>query len=223
MYPFLEEVCLNLLDVPSKQKVSIINSLNENLKTIKLVFFQPISFLLCIGTRFANLETLDVGFTSDRFNVPYKHHIEHCKYFDKLHNKNLIAFRNLKKFKLNICNIIERLYYPLLLCETVVTILRYCEKTLTSFELEYYNFDSVKVMVDFICSRNMPLEFISFKAVYLLTDRDVMKFAKAFNGSELSIQIEGCYHVTAQGLKAVLSYIEENNLKIKIKHDKTLD
>ena len=245
-YSFLEEVQLNLFDVPSEQKVSIIENLNKNLKSLKLVYFQPISFLLHVGTKLNKLETLDVWYVKEKFNVcvrPNVRRVKPCTYFDKLNNESLVAFKNLKCFKIKTCNRV-RGTFPLLL-ETILTVLKYCQTTLTRFHLKSYWFDDVNKIVDFICSINMPLKVLKFKKICYLTDEDLMKLVKVMNSSELNIRLESanggvekfakvikstelvikikeCRLVTPQGLQNVLSYIEENNLGIKIKHDKVL-
>ena len=91
----------------------------------------------------------------------------------------------------------------------------------------------------------MPLKVLSFKGVHFLTEKHIMKIVKLFKSSELAlkfdstndgvvkfakvikstqlvIKIKKCCQVKPQGLKNVLNYIEENNLSIKIKHDKVL-
>ena len=239
-YSFVEEVQLNLFDVPRKQKVSIINNLSKNLKTLQLVFFQPISFLLYIGKRLENLETLDVWYISEKFYVcvcPNEHSVKQCTYFDKLINERLVAFESLKCFKISICNH-DHNFNPLLL-KTILTVLKCSQKTLTSFHLDDYKFDDVSKIIDFVCSENMPLKFISLKEVKFLTVHDIMKIAKVMNSSDLTmkikltdggvvkfakfiknvelfIKIEGCRQITSQDMKVVFSYIKNNNLNIKI-------
>ena len=244
-YSLLEEVQLNLFDVPCERKVSIIDNLNENLKILKLVFFQPISFLLYVGKRLKNLETLDVGYGSEKFLLGSVCPIEHCvkksTFFDKLNNESLVAFKQLKCFKICICNY-DHDFNPLLL-KTIFTVLECCQTSLTSFYLLNYEFDDVNQIVDFICSRNMPLKVLSFKAVHFLTEKHIMKIAKLIKSSELAlkfdstedgvvkfakvikstqlvIKIKKCYQIKPQDLENVLNYIKENNLSIEVKHDK---
>ena len=50
----IEMAELNLLDINDKQKMSVVDNFNKNLKNLRLVFFQPISFLLYVGKRFVS-------------------------------------------------------------------------------------------------------------------------------------------------------------------------
>ena len=214
-YCFLEEIQLNLLDVPSKEKVSIINSLNKKLKSLKLIFFQPISFLLYIGTKFKNLETLEVVYASKKINLSYCHKfIKKCTYFDKLQNKNLVAFKKLKRLKLDLITY-EEDCNPLLL-KTVLSILECCHTTLGRFQFENYCFEDVEQIIGYICSKNMPLKYISFREIKCLTDKDVMKIVNLNSCNGCYIEIYNCFRITPPGIKAVLSFIEENNLNIEI-------
>lgn len=71
------------------QITKLFKCLNKNLISIKLTFFQPISFLLYIGKKFENLQTLDVGFFGEEFNS------EEGMNFTKLNGKSLSVFKNL--------------------------------------------------------------------------------------------------------------------------------
>ena len=180
------------------------------MKSIEIVFFQPISFLLYIGKRFRNLETLKVGFLGKDIGN------KDSKYFDGLHKMNLTMFRKLTCFKLH-CNWIYP-PYPLNL-NTMLTILNGCQNTLTKFELECYRFSDVKKIIDFICSKNMPLKYISFKLVHFINNKDLMKLVKLKCCGERLIIIKRCWPVTRLGIVAALVYINQNNLKIRIKYN----
>ena len=204
----LEEAELNLFGAPNKQKKSIIKNLNKNLKSLKLTFLNPISFLLYIGKTFKQLQTLHVGFFGKEFNV------DQSKYFSKLNEMNITVFRNLKRFKFFCDDMCKPC--PLIL-NTILTILNGCHKTLTHFELEFYNFADVNEIVDIICSKNMPLRCISFKFLRVLSDASVMKLARLNNNNELQIQMKECGgRLTRNGIKAALTYIEQNRLNKEI-------
>ena len=62
----------------------------------------------------------------------------------------------------------------------------------------------------------MPLKYVSFKEIKCLTDKDVMKIVNLVSCNECYIEIYNCFRITPPGIKAVLSFIEENNLNIEI-------
>ena len=216
-FTLIEEAVLSLLDISNKQKKSIADNLNENLKILKLVFFQPISFLLYIGKRFKHLQKLDVAFlvkkSFQRHAKGNELEVKHTKGFDKLNNMNLVVFENLKSFSL-FCNNVKETY-PLLL-DTILTVLKGCQKTLTFFELKFCSFPDVKEIVNFISSTNMALKHISFYSVDFLTDKNVMQIVKANVNDKLLLQIRSCKNVTCEGINAVLNHITQNNLKMKV-------
>ena len=215
-FSFLEKAELNLLDIPDKQKQSIIKNLNESLKILKLTFFQPISFLLYVGRRFPNLQSLYVAFLGNKLYVnagDNKIDVEQTAYFDILNDMNLVVFTKLKSFSF-FCNNIQQPTH--LLLDTILTVLNGCQQTLTTFELKFYSFVSIKEIVDYICFKKAPLEFINFKAVQFLTDEDIMQIVQLNNNDKLFLKIEGCKKVTNEGVQAVMNYIAQNNLKKKI-------
>ena len=136
MNQFIENAQINLLDIPDKQKLSTINNLNGNLKSLKLLFCQPVSFLLYIGKVLKNLDTLDVVFlgntiVKNSFNKECS--IKPSKYFDKfLSDNNLDLFRNFKIFKFTIRSSIQ-VSSPLVL-ETILSRWKGCKEKLTTFE-----------------------------------------------------------------------------------------
>ena len=205
---FLEEIELSLLKISDKQKKKVIKSLNQRLKSFKIVFVQPINFLLYIGKRFENLQTLEVAFLGIT-NISSKY----SKYFNRLSKGNLLIFQNLKYFKLD-CNWIAK-PCPFLL-STILTILTGCQKTLITFKLERYLFSDVEKIVDFIYSKKISLEYISFKYVGCLVDKDVMKLAKLENCKGMLIKIDYCQRITRNGITASLEHISQNNLNKRI-------
>ena len=205
---FLEEIELSLLKISDKQKKKVIKSLNQRLKSFKIVFVQPINFLLYIGKRFENLQTLEVAFLGIT-NISSKY----SKYFNRLSKGNLLIFQNLKYFKLD-CNRIAK-PCPFLL-STILTILTGCQKTLITFKLERYLFSDVEKIVDFIYSKKISLEYISFKYVGCLVDKDVMKLAKLENCKDMLIKIDYCQRITRNGITASLEHISQNNLNKRI-------
>ena len=213
----LEEVELHLLDISNKQKISIIEALNKSLKTIDLTLFQPISFLLYIGKRFKSLQKLNVAFLAKNYyNIlgkSNKLYVKHTKFFDELNGMDLVVFRNLKSFSF-FCNSIKKTY-PFLL-KTILTILKGCQETLTSFELTYYNFADVKQIIDFICSKKIPLEFINFSGVEFLTDEDIIRIVQLNSSDELILKIYECPKITRYGENSVFNYISRNKLHKKV-------
>ena len=137
----LEEAELNLFGAPNKQKKSIIKNLNKNLKSLKLTFLQPISFLLYIGKKFKKLQALHVRLFANNFEI------DESKYFSKLNDMNITVFRNLRRFKF-FCD--DQCKPCPLILNTILTILKGCHETLTHFELEVYKFDDVNEIVNTI-------------------------------------------------------------------------
>ena len=206
----LEEVELNLINVSNKQKMSIVKNLNSNIKSLTIVFYHPASFLLYIGTRFKNLQTLDVSLagkdTDDKQN----------RFFNYLMDANLSVFVNLKSLKFNICNYMPK--PPRSLLSTFLTILKGCQNTLTSLDIEFYNFEDIKKIVDFLCSHKMPLKFLTFKFSHHLTSTDVMRIVKFYKDEELLIKIYDCDEITYRKLRPAQRYIRQNNLKLRLKN-----
>ena len=62
-------------------------------------------------------------------------------------------------------------------------------KTLTKFKLEMYTFTDVKEIVNFICSKNMPLKCIKFGYVDYLTDEHVSQIVKLECCDDVKIKI----------------------------------
>ena len=203
----LKEIELSLFRISNKQKKPIIKSLNKNLINLKIVFFQPINFLLYIGKRFESLQGLEVAFLGKIRSQ------RHSKSFDKLNKKNMLVFQNLKYFKLN-CNGIEE-PCPFML-NTILTILGGCQKALTSFKLKFYTFPDLKEIVNFLCSKNMSLKFIKFNMVDYLSDADILKIVKLESCDYVKIKIESCGRITENGITASLAYISQNNLNKEI-------
>ena len=206
---FLEEIELNLLHISGKLIKSIIKSLNKNLINFKIFFRQPINFLLYIGKRFESLQRLEVAFLG-RTSCHYKR----SKKYDKLNKKKMFVFKNLKYFKLY-RNWLVYDTDPFML-DTILKILKGCQKTLTSFELEFYTLPDIKEIVNFICSKNMPLKHIKFKFVYYLTHADVLKIVKLKKYDGVVIILEDCGRITVNEYEALLKYVSQNNLKKKI-------
>ena len=209
----MEEAELNFLFVSNHKKMSIINNLSQNLVSLKITFAEPISILLHIGSRFKNLQHLSVVYLSKgNWNI-----VETDINFSRFNEMDLRGFGNLKTFKL--CY--NWVYTPdPLLLSTILTILKGCQKTLTSFTLEFYKFANIEKILDFICSKRFPLKVLSFKCVKLLSDTDIMRIVKVYKSNELFIQILCCLKVTTQGYNAAMKYINENNLNIKILFDR---
>ena len=195
--------------------MSIINNFNENLKNLKLLFFQPVIFLLFVGKRFKHLETLEVGFLSNTIHHinDIQYSIKPSKYFDKLLNDtNLDTFRNLKSFSFTTCIYIQ--YPDPLVLKTILLILKGCQDTLTSFEFVDYKGD-VKELIDFICFKNIPLKYLKFKLIAFLTKADIMKILKRKNNNDLLINIEQCPCISSYYMQIIKDYIKQNSLKIK--------
>ena len=205
---FVESVELNLLEIPDKLKKPIVKSLNPNLINLKLMFFHPINFLLYVGRRFENLQTLEVAFVGMLFSSR-----KYSKSFNNLNEKNLLIFQNLKCLTFH-CNWIRK-PRPFLL-NTILTILNGCQKTLTKFKLEMYTFADVKEIVNFICSKNMPLKCIKFGYIDYLTDEHVSQIVKLECCDDVKIKIVYCGSVTRNGITASLEYISRNNLRKQI-------
>ena len=201
----LEEAELNFLNIPYVQKKSVVKSLNRNLKSIKITLFQPISFLLYIGKKFENLQTLDVGIFDENFTV---------EHLTKKNNKNFSLFKNLTTFRF-LCNSPYK-HCPCLL-DTILTILNRSQKTLEFFELKFYNWSAdVSKIISFICSKNIPLKCISLMVVKLF-NVDIMNIVKLNKNKELIIKLYNCGgEYNRAGIKAALPYIEQNNLNKQI-------
>ena len=215
-YSEIEKAELNLLHLTDKQKKSVINNLNENLKALKLTFYQPICFLLYVGKRFQELQTLEVRLLSNIFNGFKTFNLERSRHFDKLNNKNLSAFENLKRFKF-VTNWNGK-HVPFLI-NTILNVLKSSQKTLISFELERYYYADIKKIVDCIClmlSRSMQLKELSFQYVDYINYSDIKQIAEANKNNELLIKITYCNRVSRNGIESVIDYINNNNLKCKI-------
>ena len=208
----LEEAELNLIDLTNNQKKSVVKALNVNLKKLKIVFQEPINFLLYIGKKFENLHTLEVVFLGSK---------KENQYFDKLNKSDLSMFTSLKNFKFN-CHRIK--CSPSMLLDTILNILNSSRKVLNSFVLENYYLVDVDKIVDFFWYASINLQFISFKFVTCIKDEHIMKLVKNHSSdNEFVIKIESCVRITVPGLKDVISYIEEKNLKVKVNHDKNFE
>ena len=206
----VESVELNLLEIPDKLKKPIVKSLNPNLINLKLMFFNPINFLLYVGKRFENLQTLEVAFVGQFFSSR-----EYSKTFNNLNEKNLLIFQNLKCFTFH-CNWSVR-PRPFLL-NTILTILNGCQKTLKKFKLEMYTYADVNEIVNFICSKNIPLTYIKFGYIDHLTDEHVLQIVKLECCDEVKIKIKYCGTVTRNGIAASLEYISQNNMRKQIEY-----
>ena len=210
---------INFLDVPDKQKKAVIKNLNKHLLILKLTFFQPINFLLYVGKKLKHLQMLVVGYIGNNVTVNFmagKVLIDRSKHFDELSDNNLFVFRNLKRFVFTICNYPYDQTQPFLL-ETILTILKGCQKTLVNFELKFYKFPDVEKIIDYIYCKKMPLKYIRFCHLDSLTAADVMKLAKLNNGNEVLIEIDQCSKkITDEDKQSVLSYISENNLNNEV-------
>ena len=205
-----------MCNVSDKQKKSVINNLNENLKALKLTFYQPICFLLYVGKRFQELQTLEVRLLSNIFNGFKTFNLERSRHFDKLNNKNLSAFENLKRFKF-VTNWNGK-HVPFLI-NTILNVLKSSQKTLISFELERYYYADIKKIVDCIClmlSRSMQLKELSFQYVDYINYSDIKQIAEANKNNELLIKITYCNRVSRNGIESVIDYLNNNNLKCKI-------
>ena len=135
--------------------------------------------------------------------------IKPSSYFDKLNDSNLLVFRNLTSFAFTVCNYPDS--SPPFLLETILTVLRGCQKTLTSFKLKCYKFADIEKIVDSICN-NVHLKYIRFYRLESLTAAHVIKLAKLNNGNKVLIKIEECSSkITRQDEQDVLSYIIKNN------------
>ena len=208
----LEEVELNLIEISDKQKLEIIHSLNNNLKHFKVLFCQPFNFIVYIGKRFKNLQTLDVAYLCKDPTIS-----KDSKYFDKLNRSNVVVFSELKCLKLHFTWRFDRKGFfdkapsiPLRL-NTIFTILKGCQKSLTCFELHSYYYNDVKRIIDAIFSQNVVLERITFDFVYQLGDEDILNIVKFENCDNLKIKLVNCWKVTEEGISAALAYIELKN------------
>ena len=197
----LEEAEISLLDVPDEQKMLIIKNLNKNLKSLIIVFYQPVNFLLYIGKKMKNLEVLNV-------EILYKESIVYQKgCFHELEHLNLVVFKKLKHFRF-------ASHWTKRLKSTILTILEGSRYTLTSFELVCYFKSDIDEIVDFICSKNVSLEFLHFNTTMFLTDSDLMKTVKLHNNPKLVIKVSGwCKKLTREGVNKVKSFIKQNKLK----------
>ena len=204
----LKEVELNFLDVPDVQKESIIDSLNENLRSLSLVFFQPISFLLHIGRRFKNLQNLNVCYLGNHSCGSFK--VEQTNYFDGLNELKLSVFRNLKEFSF-FCGYFFQKPVPFMM-KTILTILKGCKKTLTEFVLKYCDSPDYIEVIDFICSNKLPLKKLSFKSVHYLTGADIMRIVNLDSCPDLILKIVECKKISRIDRDAVLSHIAHNGL-----------
>ena len=212
----IEKAELNLLHITDKQKKSVINNLNENLKSLKLTFYQPICFLLYVGEMFQKLQTLQVRFLSNLKNGFKIFNLERSRHFDKLNNKKLSAFENLKSFKF-VTNWSGK-HVPFLI-DTILNVLKNSQKTLTSFELEHYCYADIKKIIDCIClmlSRNMQLKELNFHYVSYLNYSDIRQIADANKDNELIIKITDCKRVSRNGIASVIDYLNKNHLTCKI-------
>ena len=136
--------------------------------------------------------------------------------FNKFTQANHSVFKNLKHFRFY-CNWIRK-PNPLLF-STIMAVLDGCQETLAKFELEFYDFSDFEEIVDFICSKSMPLKLISFRYVKFFTNIDLMRIAKLNISVEQVIKIEKCWKITPRGIEAASLYIEQNDLKKKIVQD----
>ena len=200
----LEEVELNFIDVPDLQKESIVDSLNENLRSLSLVFFQPISFLLHIGRRFKDLQSLNVCYLDEGCkNLA----VERTNYFDGLNKLNLSVFRSLKEFSF-FCNFLSE---PIpFLMSTILTILKGCKETLSKFILKWYTYADYIEIIDFICLNKLPLKKLVFKHVNCLTRADIIRIVNLDSCPDLILEIEECGKICRTDKDAILTHVAHN-------------
>ena len=215
----LEEIELNLIEISDNQKVEIIESLNKNLKHIKLLFCQPFNFLLFLGKRFKNLQTLEVAFSGKDWTIS-----KDSKHFNQLNWSDMIVFRELKTLKLHftyrlnrqgLFNKIPWLPYKM---KTIFTILEGCQNSLTTFEWYNYQYYDVSDIINFICLKNMPLKYIKLTYIYELSDSDVLNIIKLESCNDLKIMIKSCWHVTKEGISAALDYVKLKKMNKTIEY-----
>ena len=83
-----------------------------------------------------------------------------------------------------------------------------------------YVYEDIKQIVNFICSKQIPLQTITFENARYLTIEDIMVIIKAQHGRNnkgLIIKTTFC-GFNMNMIEPVLKYIEKNKLKIKIEN-----
>ena len=214
----LEEIELNLIEVSDSQKVEIIESLNKDLKRVKVLFCQPFNFILFLGKRFQNLQTLEVAFSGKDRTI-----FKDSKYFNKLNWSDMVVFSDLKCLKLHFTwrfdrkGCFDKIPWIPYKMKTIFTILEGCQNSLTNFEWYNYSYYDVSHIINFICLKNMPLKYIKLSYIFELNNADVLNIVKMERCDDLKIFIESCWRVTKEGISAALAYI---NLK---KMNKTIE
>ena len=212
LLPFLEEAELNLVSLKDKQKKSILDNMNTKLTSLKICLDPPVSALFHIGKKFKFLQKLEVYFTClKRLNGSSK-----C--FKEPNIRDLFYFRNLKSFKFS-CVVSTSSE----IIKTVFQILRSCQDTLKNFEIEGYEKENVKDLLDLVCCKDFALEKITFSFVSFLTFEHVMQMVEFYIGKKVILNVENCSKITLDELLAVKRYVLHNSMKnlfqFNFKHD----
>ena len=141
--------------------------------------------------------------------------LEQSTHFDNLNYTNFSAFENLKCFRF--FSSFAGTPVPFLI-DTVLNVLKGSQKTLASFELAHYCFADVNVIIDYICSKNIPLKVIKFHCVDHLTYSDVLRIAKTNKNrtNKLLIRVTECMEISFHHIELVRDCIEKNNLNCKV-------
>ena len=202
LLPFLEEAGVNLVNLKDKQKKSIIDNLNAKLTSLKICLDPPVSALFYVGKRFKYLQKLEVYFTClKRLNGSSS-----C--FKEPNSRDLFHFRNLKSFKFS-CVVSTSFK----IVNTVFQILRSCQDTLKNFEIEGYEKENVKDLLDLVCCKDFALENITFSFVSFLTFEHVMQMVTFYIDKKVSLNVENCSKISLDELLAVKGYVLHNSKK----------
>ena len=207
LLPCLEEADLDIQYLKNWQKKCIINNLNENLTSLSISIYRPISTVLYIGRKLKFITYLLFSFIDERMCC------EPNKSFDKLESMDLIVFRHLQTLQVSLLDVIEQTRF----LKVLLTILKGCQHTLSTFMIQGGGVTNFSEVIDFICNRKISLHYIMFSFIDHLSDTDIMRLAKLDVKGERSLVIEKCKRITVGGVQAVANYIAENNLGVMFK------